>query len=177
MTGSMVFNWKAPDCAAIKIVASFPATWAQIMATASGITGFTFPGMMLLPGCRAAREISASPATGPLFMARRSLAIFSRDTDNPRSWALSSREASWLLMLANRLRLGVKGRPEASAIRLTTFAPNRGSAFSPVPIAVPPRGSSKTRGSADSMRSAAARNCASQPPNSWLIRIGTASIR
>ena len=40
------------------------STWAQIIATASGITGFTFPGMMLLPGCSAGREISASPETG-----------------------------------------------------------------------------------------------------------------
>ena len=46
------------------------------MATASGITGFTLPGMMLLPGCSAGSAISPSPASGPLFIQRRSLAIF-----------------------------------------------------------------------------------------------------
>ena len=38
------------------------------MATASGITGFTLPGMMLLPGCSAGSLSSPRPASGPLFI-------------------------------------------------------------------------------------------------------------
>ena len=51
-------------------------TCAAIMVTASGTTGFTLPGMMLLPGCSAGSAISAKPAKGPLFIQRKSLAIF-----------------------------------------------------------------------------------------------------
>ena len=51
-------------------------TCAATMATASGTTGLTLPGMMLLPGCSAGSAISPRPASGPLFIQRRSLAIF-----------------------------------------------------------------------------------------------------
>ena len=49
-------------------------TRAHTIATASGITGFTLPGMMLLPACSAGSRISANPETGPLFIHRRSFA-------------------------------------------------------------------------------------------------------
>ena len=62
------------------IVASLPMTCAATIATASGITGFTLPGMMLLPGCSDGSAISASPASGPLFIQRKSFAIFMRET-------------------------------------------------------------------------------------------------
>ncbi len=62
------------------IAASLPMTWAATIVTASGITGFTLPGMMLLPGCSAGSAISPRPASGPLFIQRRSLAIFIRLT-------------------------------------------------------------------------------------------------
>ncbi len=80
ITGSMTFSWKLPDCPATVMVASFPITCAATMVAASGITGLTLPGMMLLPGCRAGSAISASPASGPLFIQRKSLAIFMRLT-------------------------------------------------------------------------------------------------
>ena len=38
------------------MVASLPITCAAIMATASGTTGLTLPGMMLLPGCSAGQR-------------------------------------------------------------------------------------------------------------------------
>ena len=50
------------------------------MQTASGMTGLTFPGMMLEPGCRAGSSISPRPASGPEFIQRRSLPIFIRLT-------------------------------------------------------------------------------------------------
>ena len=59
---------------------SFPITSAETMVTASGITGFTLPGIMLLPGCNACNSISDRPAKGPLFIHLKSLEIFIRIT-------------------------------------------------------------------------------------------------
>ena len=58
------------------IVVSLPITSAQAMATASGMTGFTFPGIMLLPGWSASNSISDKPVNGPLFIHLKSLEIF-----------------------------------------------------------------------------------------------------
>ena len=102
-TGSMTLSWKLPDCPPIAIVASLPMTWAQTMATASGMTGLTLPGMMLEPGCSAGSAISPIPASGPEFIQRRSLAIFVRLTASTRSWPDASTAASWLLSDSNRL--------------------------------------------------------------------------
>ncbi len=76
----MTFSWKVTRLRGDVMVASLPITWAATIATASGTTGFTLPGMMLLPGCRAGSAISPRPASGPLFIQRRSLAIFIRLT-------------------------------------------------------------------------------------------------
>ena len=76
------------------MAASRPMTWVATMATASGITGFTLPGMMLLPGCSAGSRSSASPASGPLFIQRRSLQILSSATASTRSWPEYSTAAS-----------------------------------------------------------------------------------
>ena len=76
----MTFSWKFPDAAATVMVVSLPITCAAIMATDSGTTGFTLPGMMLLPGCSAGSAISPKPARGPLFIHRRSFADLYSDT-------------------------------------------------------------------------------------------------
>jgi hypothetical protein len=77
------------------MVASLPITWAATMAVASGMTGLTLPGMMLLPGCSAGSEISPRPASGPLFIQRRSFAIFMRLTAMVLSCPESSTAVSW----------------------------------------------------------------------------------
>ncbi len=51
--------------------------------------------MMLLPGCNAGSAISPKPASGPLFIQRRSLAIFIRLTATTLSWPDSSTAVSW----------------------------------------------------------------------------------
>ena len=94
MTGNMTLSWKLPDCPATVIAASLPMTWAATIVTDSGITGLTLPGMMLLPGWTAGKAISASPAKGPLFIQRRSLAIFIRLTAVVLSWPESSTAVS-----------------------------------------------------------------------------------
>ncbi|MNY73768.1 hypothetical protein D3C86_2126370 [compost metagenome] len=64
------------------------------MQVASGITGLTLPGMMEEPGCSASSSISPSPASGPEFIQRRSLAIFISDTAVVRSWPDSATAVS-----------------------------------------------------------------------------------
>ena len=48
--GSITFSSKLPDCPAMVIAASLPMTCAATIATASGITGLTLPGMIEEPG-------------------------------------------------------------------------------------------------------------------------------
>ena len=50
--------------------------------------------MMLLPGCSAGSAISPSPASGPLFIQRRSFAIFISATASVRSCPDSSTAVS-----------------------------------------------------------------------------------
>ena len=80
ITGSITFNWKLPACPPTVTVASLPITCAAIIATASGITGLTLPGMIDEPGCNAGSAISPRPASGPEFIQRKSFAIFISDT-------------------------------------------------------------------------------------------------
>ena len=58
------------------MLTSFPITSAATIVTASGITGLTFPGIILLPGCKALSSISDKPAKGPLFIHLKSFEIF-----------------------------------------------------------------------------------------------------
>ena len=50
MSGIITFSSKLPEAPAHAMAASLPITWAHAISVASGITGFTLPGMMLLPG-------------------------------------------------------------------------------------------------------------------------------
>ncbi len=69
ITGSITLSWKLPDCPATEMVTSLPMTSAATIAVASGITGLTLPGMMLLPGLqRRQRDLAKAgqrPAVHP----------------------------------------------------------------------------------------------------------------
>ena len=122
-------------------------TCTATMATASGITGLTLPGMMLLPGCSAGNSISPRPASGPLFIQRRSFEIFSSVTAiafsaPDRATAVSTPDSA-----AKLLRLGVQGRPVSSASLAVTVRAKSTWAFTPVPTAVAPRGNCSRAGS------------------------------
>ena len=65
MTGIITLSSKLPLAPAQATAASLPTTCAQTISVASGSTGLTLPGMMLDPGCRSGRWISASPVVGP----------------------------------------------------------------------------------------------------------------
>ncbi|CSA45795.1 Uncharacterised protein [Vibrio cholerae] len=57
------------------MVLSLPNTLKQTWFTTSGITGFTFAGMMDEPACSSGKLISFRPARGPEESRRRSLQI------------------------------------------------------------------------------------------------------
>ena len=80
INGIITFSSKLPLAPPQVTAASLPMTWAATCIIISGITGLTLPGMILLPGCSAGSAISPIPASGPLFIQRRSLAIFIRLT-------------------------------------------------------------------------------------------------
>ena len=125
------------------------ATWV----TASGITGFTLPGMIDDPGWRSGMKISDNPARGPLPIHRRSLAIFTSATAVVRRWPDASTSESRADWAAKWSRASLKGSCMSEASRaMTPFAKVFG-ALSPVPTAVPPKGSSPMRGKASRSRS------------------------
>ena len=155
ITGSITLSSKLPLAPANVTVASLPITWAQTMSVASGSTGLTLPGMMLEPGWRSGRWISARPVVGPLDIQRRSLQILVRPTAIVRSTPLSSTRESRVPWASKWSRASVNGCPVSSASTSITRAANPGGVLMPVPTAVPPSGSSRTRGSTDSSRSAA----------------------
>jgi hypothetical protein len=79
--------------------------------TASGITGFTLPGMMLDPGCVAGSSISFNPVRLPEVRRRRSFAIFMRPTASVRSAPDVSTAASRFCIASNRSGAVTNGRP------------------------------------------------------------------
>ena len=130
-----------------------PITWAQTIVVASQITGLTLPGMIDDPGCRSGRAISPSPARGPEPIQRRSLAILFRLTAMVRSAPEASTSPSRAPWASKWSRASVSGSPVSRTMIAITEAANPGGVLIPVPTAVPPSGSSATRGIVASTRS------------------------
>ncbi len=80
ITGIATLSSKLPDAPDHATVASLPITLKHTMSVASGITGFTLPGMMDDPGCRSGMCSSPSPVFGPEPIHRRSLQILMSET-------------------------------------------------------------------------------------------------
>jgi len=154
--------WDPPKATA----ASLPMTWAATWVTASGMTGLTLPGMIDEPGWRSGMRISARPVRGPEPIQRRSLAIFTMATAMTRSSPEASTRPSRLAWAAKWSRASVMGSPVRAARAAMTAGAKAGGALMPVPTAVPPRGTSPTRPSTPSMRSAPWLIWAAKPPNS-----------
>ncbi len=114
MTGICTLSSKLPDAPAHAIVASLPTTWAHTISVASGRTGLTLPGMMLDPGWRSGRWISARPVVGPDDIQRRSLQILVRPTAMVRSTPASSTSESRVPCASKWLRASVKSWPVSS---------------------------------------------------------------
>ena len=95
MTGIMTLSSRWPFAPAHVMVVSWPITCAQTIMSDSLITGFTFPGMMELPGCVAGNRISPMPHRGPLPSQRISFAILKRVTAIVFNSPLASTTASF----------------------------------------------------------------------------------
>ena len=86
---------------------------------------------------------------------RRSLQIFVSPTAYVRRTPLSSTSASRPPWASKWSRASVNASPVPGRARAITCAGSPAGVLMPVPTAVPPSGSSRTRGSAASMRSRA----------------------
>mmetsp|Transcript_23108 Transcript_23108/g.50918 ORF Transcript_23108/g.50918 Transcript_23108/m.50918 type:complete len:213 (+) Transcript_23108:430-1068(+) len=142
ITGKNTFSSNWPLAPAMLMVTSLPITRAAAMVMASAITGFTFPGMMLLPGATGGMIISASPALGPLPSSRISLAILNKDAAIALSCPWASTTPSCAAWASKWLGASINGMPVQSASCLMVAPGKFWGVLIPVPTAVPPRASS-----------------------------------
>ena len=161
MTGIITFSSKLPAAPAKATAASLPITWAQIWQTTSGSDRVDLARHdrrarlqvrdvdLGQPGPRARSH--QPQVVADLVQADRDRAQHSARGD--QSVARSGR----LEMIAG---LGERQSVALRAARRSPGAAKSAGAFSPVPTAVPPSGSSQTSGSAASMRSMPCRTAA-----------------
>ena len=129
------------------------------MSVASGMTGLTLPGMIEDPGCRSGMCSSPRPVFGPEPIQRRSLLILVSDTAIVRSAPDASTRPSRLACASKWSLASVIGSSVSAASSAMTFCGKPSGVLMPVPTAVPPSGTSATRGSADCTRSMPSRIC------------------
>ena len=135
------------------MVASLPITSVAAIRAASGRMGFTLPGMMDEPGCRACSWISASPASGPEDIQRRSVLIFTSTWATARRQAEHSTAQSWPAMREKGLTLAVNCDTSCCDSAATTSSAKPAGTLTPVPTADPPMGRARKRGCRASRRS------------------------
>ena len=90
-----------PLAPAMLTVVWFPITCAATIVSASHWVGFTFPGMMLLPGSFSGRRSSPSPHRGPEPRYRISFAIFMNEHAITFNAPCASTSASWAANASN----------------------------------------------------------------------------
>mmetsp|Transcript_8405 Transcript_8405/g.14463 ORF Transcript_8405/g.14463 Transcript_8405/m.14463 type:complete len:278 (+) Transcript_8405:234-1067(+) len=156
---------------------SLPTTCAHTIMDASHCVGFTFPGMILLPGSFSGSSSSPNPARGPEPSIRMSLTILAKESAMTLSTAARDVCASCAARLSNLLGALTNGRPVSLAISLATIVANSGGALRPVPTAVPPMAICSTCGSAPFARVSELCICCAYPENSCPSVMGTASMR
>ena len=121
---------------------SLPITWAHTIVIASLWVGFTFPGMMELPGSFSGMSSSPTPHRGPEASIRMSLAIFIKDAARVFTAPLANTTASCAAKASNLLGAERKGSPVILAILAAALSAKSGCVLRPVPTAVPPSASS-----------------------------------
>ena len=104
----------------------------------SGMTGFTLPGMIDEPFCRAGRLISPKPVRGPDDIRRRSLAIFESVTAHVLTAPDTATNGSGFCVESMRSPACVSSMPDTSLSTGTMRRRYVSSALMPVPMAVPP---------------------------------------
>mmetsp|Transcript_9858 Transcript_9858/g.20654 ORF Transcript_9858/g.20654 Transcript_9858/m.20654 type:complete len:204 (+) Transcript_9858:234-845(+) len=138
MTGLNTFNSKCP-CAPPTVTATWlPMTWAQTMVMASHCVGFTFPGMIELPGSFAGNDNSPSPQRGPLPKRRRSFAILFKLQAIVFKTPETSTNESCAASASNLFGAVTSGKSVAFANRSAMATSYPILVFKPVPTAVPP---------------------------------------
>src|ERR671935_698984 len=95
MTGIIVDRSRFECVSATVIATSLPITVTPTCMTASGMTGFTLPGMIEEPGWIAGRFSSRRPVWGPDPSHRKSFAILTIDAATVWIIPLASTSASW----------------------------------------------------------------------------------
>src|SRR5205809_598355 len=156
---------------------SLPMTVTPTCMTASGMTGFTFPGIIDEPGWTGGRFSSLRPVWGPEPSHRRSFAILIVDTATARIAPLASTRASWDAWASKWFSATRNFVSVAALIFSTTRPGNSGCALIPVPTAVPPIASSARAARQDDTRRIPWSIWDWYPENSWPRRIGVASIK
>ena len=134
------------------------------MVRASLWVGLTLPGMIDEPGSFSGmRSSPIRPADRRRTSARRWRSSSPRRQGPQRADDPTS--ASCADSAANLSGAPTNGLPVSAAIRAAARSPNRGSAFSPVPTAVPPSASSYSAGRLARIPARAASSWAAQPPS------------
>mmetsp|Transcript_18810 Transcript_18810/g.65281 ORF Transcript_18810/g.65281 Transcript_18810/m.65281 type:complete len:213 (+) Transcript_18810:174-812(+) len=160
MTGLKTFNSKWPVAPPKVTVVWLPKTRAATMLTASHCVGFTLPGMIDDPGSFAGSESSPKPQRGPEPRSRRSLAILFREQATVFSEPWASTTASWAASASNLFSAVSNDEPVSAAIKAATATSKPRVVFRPVPTAVPPSASFRSRGRAPRTRAAPRLTCA-----------------
>mmetsp|Transcript_5595 Transcript_5595/g.14993 ORF Transcript_5595/g.14993 Transcript_5595/m.14993 type:complete len:224 (+) Transcript_5595:281-952(+) len=154
-----------------------PNTCAHTIVSASHCVGFTFPGMIELPGSLDGSRSSPMPQRGPEPSSRISFAIFISETAITFSTPWHSTSASCAASASNLFFAAVNSSPHCLLSCAQTAVSKPLRVLRPVPTAVPPMASSHTRGSTPFARSSAYSSCCAKPENSCPSVSGTASWR
>ena len=124
------------------------------MSDASGTTGLTLPGMIDEPGCRSGMCSSPRPVFGPGAHPAQVVAdLGERDGDRAQRAGCLDEAVAVGLRLEVVLRLGDRQLGVGDEELDDLLREARAGVLMPVPTAVPPSGTSATRGSTDCTRS------------------------
>jgi len=138
-SGKNGLSSRLPDAQAKVRAMSSPKTSIAAWLAASGMTGFTLPAMIVDPGWRCGRNISAGPPSGPPAMNRRSPHTLSRVVAQALIIPETSTKTSAFCVLSTRFSARANPMPVTSRKTSVTRKMYSRGAASPVPIAVPPR--------------------------------------
>ena len=136
------------------------------MVNASGWVGFTFPGIIELPGSFSGIFISPIPLRGPELNIRMSFAILKQLMAVRLMAPCNSTIASWAARASNLLGAVTNGKAVSCAIYLATNSEYPAGVFNPVPTAVPPNASSAAVGKARLIAFTPFSNCCTYALNS-----------
>ena len=146
------------------------------MVSASTWVGFVLPGMMLLDRPSAGTVSSESPDIGPLPSSRMSLPHLLSDTASTFSAPCSSTKTSCAAMPSPGRSCGRYCRPVRRCSSMQKCRAKSGWVLRPEPAAVPPCGSTSSRGSTSRSRAMPSSTWRAQTRNSLPSVTGTASI-